>query len=117
MQSEDIIDDTVKLLVSKIDKLQEKESEESLEETGDDQNIIDVVGTKVNDGGFSELKPTSSSTSDTDIFIDLNNDGINDLSYAKTLKKNTGTDDDASSSGIFKIGDVSDGDSVIIEYK
>ena len=82
-----------------------------------DQNVIDVTGTKVSSDGFGELRTTSSSTSDTDIFIDLNNDGVNDLSYAKTLKKNTGTDDDSSSSGIFKINDVSDGDSVIIEYK
>ena len=82
-----------------------------------DQKVIDVVGSPVSSGGFNTTNLTSSSSADTDIFIDLNNDGINDMTYAKTLNTNSGTNDDSNSSGIFKINDVSDGDSVIIEYK
>ncbi len=81
-----------------------------------DQGIIDVVGAPVT-SGFAETKLTSSSSTDTDIFIDLNHDGINDLSYAKSLNKNSGSNDDAASSGIYKVGDVSDGDSIVIDYK
>ena len=85
-----------------------------------EKNVIDVVGFESSpiSNGFGEQKLTSNPSAETDIFIDLNNDGVNDLDiYAKSLKKNTGSNDDASTSGIYKPGDVSDGDSVIIEYK
>ena len=80
-----------------------------------DSDVIDVKDPIVLNG-FGGTQ-TSSTTSNDEIFIDLNNDGINDMSYAKPLNKNSGNDDDSNSSGIFKINDVSDGDSVIIEYK
>lgn len=67
-----------------------------------DYNVIDVASSPI-------------SNSNDDIFIDLNNDGLNDLSYAKSLNKNSNCN--STSTGVYKINSSSDGDSVVIDYK